>query len=485
MAQSDTSIDPSKVKWDDPIDPSKVKWETPESPAARSLNIAAEVPRTFIRNAAAGGVKSVLEALQPSQNMLTAMGLPKSPIPGRIAEAISYQPKYPETSAGMNLVGTPGRLYGEMAKGAGQKVESLTGSPTLGLAAQKGIEIAPYGIGRAPVSPVSEAATAARAAGFRLSPLEQGAGGQISRTMATISGEPRLARLVSQKNVGLVTEKIAEDLGLPKDIPITKEAIRGVRAAAGDVYKEMKGTGTVFADAQYATELANIQQKFLPAAMELGGSKTILNDLKNIGKSQFSAAAAVDRITQLRESASTAFRNGASSEGAAYRAMAEAIEAKLGRHLVSVNAPQDVLTKFQNARVTLAKAHMAEEALDAATGKIKAGVYGAAAREGKPLTGLAKEVGEAAGRYPRSFQSPGIYQGTGPAFGDIALGMAQRVVDPTAIAEAALTVGARPALRGLLSSSAGQSLAGVPLLPQFAYGLAPGLLNTEYGRKSP
>lgn len=447
---------------------------------SESLETAREVPKALIRNMAAPLVKGALEALGPSKLTRDVLGLPENKIPAQIWEAISYQPKSPAVQAGMDVLAWPGRKYGELAHSAGQKAESASGSPMLGEMVEKSIKIAPYGIGRTPAGPEMSAVEAARSAGFKLTPTERGAGGPISRSLTGLSNEARLQRLIGQKNAEVVNQKIAQDFGFPPGMEVTKEALETVRKTAGDAYKAVANTGKVVSDKAYLKDLEAIRDRFAPAARDFPGAanKSVFKELKGIANDTFGADAGVQMVNQLRDKASTAYRAGSATEGAAYKAMAKAIEDQLERHLVAVGQPAEFVESMKAARTTIAKTYMAEEALNAVTGQIKPGVYGKAAAAGKPLTGGAKEVGEAAAAFPRSLQSPATYLGTGPAYGDVLLGVANRALNPAGgLGGDLLSVGIRPMIRSGLASDWGQSLVGRPFAAEaLGYGVAPGLL---------
>ena len=381
---------------------------------------------------------------------------------GKVQQALTYQPR---TQAAQDILGVaslPGQAVSAVADVVGEK--GAEHSPALATIGKTSVEALPLLLGaRAatakakPLTPKQQQVAAARDAGFKMTPEEMGAG-PVARTSASIAGEPRLARAVSQKNQPVVNAKITKDLGLREGTPLDVDTLRQVRAQAGQQYESVRQVGTVATDAQYLKDLDALGQRYRSAAKDFpelarADVENVVNGLK---KPNFEANSAVDMIRQLRESADEAFMNRQTGLAKVMRGGADAIEGMLDRYLqqgatLGLNSA-DMVSAFRSARQTIAKTYQAEKALVGEN--INPRVYAKAADKGKPLSGGGQEVGEFASRFERSSQKP-TNQATGASFADVipaAGGM---------LAAGWPGIGAffvRPAMRALLSSGPAQFL---------------------------
>lgn len=434
---------------------------------------AAQGVRAVVQNSLAGLAGGLVNATTP--NYISGAKPRFGNITGEdVRQALSYIPTNPHTRQALDIISAPGRLYGGMAKSAGESAAEATGSPMAGEMVEKSINIAPFAFGRVPGSP---AIAAAKRAGFRLTPAE-GEGGPISRLAAGISGEARLARKISEKNWPLIQEKIASDFGLPKGVPIDLDVVRGVRKEAGAGYEAVRNTGRVVSDAEVINGLESLAKPYIKHAKAFprGARKDVINDLLGSRTPIADAGSVVDQIGLLREKSTGAYRSGSGTVGKTYKDAAKLLEDWLERHIVNTGQSPEIIDAFRQSRQTIAKTYDLENALNAATGEVRASFYGAKAKKGKPLSGGSQEVGQAAAAFPRSTQNKPLY-GTGPSYGDVLLGAMQSIANPASLGSdwllSLLTVGARPAIRSLISSRLGQTMMGRPAIGP---GIAPGVV---------
>lgn len=376
----------------------------------------------------------------------------------RVSSALTYEPRTPGGKTLMNIIGIPGEVIEGVAENVGSRGAEM--SPTLGTIGKTAVHALPVLLGmrattapKAKLTPKQAAAGEAMDAGFRLTPEEMGAG-PVARTAASLSGEPRLGKLNTKKNQGVVNDKIATDLGLPKGTPLDLDVLQRIRAEAGQAYEGVRGSGVVATDATYMSDLAKIGQKYQTVSKDFpevsartgaGEAQAIVEGLK---KQAFDANSAVDLINQLRRSADDAFRSSKTDVAKAMRAGAEAVEGMLERHLGALG-DTEAMAALRSARERIAKTYVAEKAL--VGDNINPQVYAKEHRKRKPLDGGAAEVGQAADKFERSLAKP-TNQATGASFWDLALPALWGGIKELALA------GVRPAMRSAMSSRPGQYL---------------------------
>lgn len=380
----------------------------------------------------------------------------------KVTDALTYQPRGKVAQNIVDVAAIPGEVVEHVASKVGDHGEQV--SPGLATIGKTSVHALPLLLGaragtkQAPkLTPKQVAAAEARDAGFTLTPEEMGAG-PVGRTAGSLAGEPRLARAISNKNQSVMVEKLADDIGIPKGTPVDFDAIKTVLKREHLAYQNVRGTGTVRATRQYATDLDNLNAKYANISRDFPelAPKDVQAVIQGARRQVFDANSAVDLISQLRQSATDAFASRQSGLGKVYRGVADAVEAELGRHLQKVGQPE-LYKQFTDARTRIAQAHALEDAM-LAPDKINPRVYAEAYREGAPLTGGAQQVGEFAARNERSAQRPSSI-GTGATAHDIAIALLQRAGKGAAnLGLDLLSVGARPALRSAIASRPGQFL---------------------------
>jgi hypothetical protein len=223
-----------------------------------------------------------------------------------------------------------------------------------------------------------------------------------NRLLEGFAGKLTTGQASSSKNQEITNNLVKRDLGLPKDIPLTRDTLNLLRRDAGESYNVIRGTGTVTTDDAFADALNNITKKYQGAAKDFPDlAKNEAVDIVNsIKVSQFDSDSAIDAISVLRSNADDAFAKGNKSSGKAYREAAGALEDLLGRHLKASGAPDDIVRDYQNARTTIAKTYSVEDALNPVTGNIIASKLNKQLLKGKPLTGGMRDIATFAGAYP-------------------------------------------------------------------------------------
>jgi hypothetical protein len=386
------------------------------------------------------------------------------------ARKLTYEPKYPaggeyltaaaETiepvarqlgpAAGLvNQMGNLGRIasqgarevrgIGAAAADANRQFNASRGVATEAKAAKKA----------ALEAPVREGIQAARDAGYVLTP-QQAKGGVVSRTTASLAGEPRLEKLASQKNAEVTNKLIREDLGLGEDIPITREAVAARRKEAHEPYERIKKVGKIENDDQYMKDLDKIVESYDTAAESFAhrSDNPFKKTLEGLRQKTVTAASAIEEVKLLRNDADKAYRAGDKALGKAYKAAAEALDNSMDRHLTKLSKTvngvpelKQAVADYREARKTIAKTYVADKALNDATGNVDAAVYARELKKGAKLDGNALTVAKAAQQFEKSMQRAEKTGGTGPTYADLLA---------ATVSKEALALGARPAARSLL-----------------------------------
>lgn len=402
-----------------------------------------------------------------------------------VSDALTYAPRTEQGKLGVKIAGLPMVPVHYAAEKVGDKGAEV--SPALGAIGQTSVEAIPVLLGlragRAsgrPLTAEQQKVAAARDAGFVMTPEEMGAG-QIPKQLASLSGEPRLARLTSQKNAETITGKVKEQLAIPEAELIELEKLKQIRKDEGKAYDAARGIGQVAMDAQYQAALDALAAKYKSAASEFKGADKVLklqeiDDViamlrkedpaiqaaqaqgikipkEAVPAGSFEASGAIDLIGALRESADAAFRSGNNPLAKVMRGGAEALEAQIGRHLEATAPNSPALRAYQAARKRIAETYAAEKAL--VGDEINMQALGRQIEKDRPLTGALREGGEFARDFERSSMKP-THQATGASAFDALLGGMLNYAKLPGLGWELAAPFIRPAMRHILASRPAQ-----------------------------
>jgi hypothetical protein len=250
-------------------------------------------------------------------------------------------------------------------------------------------------------------------AGYVLPPQDVDAG-MGSQVLNAVSGKIKTEQKASVLNQPVTNRKIAEDLGLNSDDPITRNALADVRKKAGEAYEVAKNYGKITADDAFKKDIGKISDKYSSAGNdfpELVG-EDVKNLINSLNKETFESSSALSAIKVLREKADKAYRSGDASLGKATKEASNALEDMIGRHLEANGASKQVLDNYRNARKTIAKTYTVDKALNETTGNVSAVKLGKQLEKGKPLEGNMKQVAEFGRYFAKSAQD--AVQGVNP-----------------------------------------------------------------------
>ena len=287
----------------------------------------------------------------------------------------------------------------------------------------------------------------AQGAGYVLPP-DQIAPNLVNRALVGLSGKISTAQGAAIKNQEVTNTLARKALGIPEDVPLTKETLGQVRQVAGKAYEQLKSFGQFKADPEFGAAVKSASAEYRALAdefPELANGK-IDSLLKMIDRPQFNSSTAVELVKRLRSDARSNLKAFDDPEkkalGRVQNSVQSAIEDLMDRNLTATGNGE-FLDVFRNARTMIAKAHTVEDALEESTGKVVAGKIGKEYSKGRPLTGELATIGKTAQAFPKAVQNintsmPGLspldYMGgllTGGATGN-PLGMAAAFARPIA-----------------------------------------------------
>lgn len=414
-----------------------------------------------------------------------------------VGNALTYQPRSELGQKIASGASSPFEWLANKADIAGEKVRENTDSPLLATAANTAIQSIPLVVGSAvskvfnrPAAvaarekatklnaPIDKGIESARDAGLVMTPSQMEAG-TIPKIIEGLAGEPKLAKLASEKNAPVINALIRKDVGLPEDVPISRVELAKIRKEEGKAYEAVKNSGTLQTDLSYKNDLANIRKSYDTAATDFAhrSENPFKKIIDGLDKKSFDAASAVEEIKLLRGDADTAYNSGNKSLGKAYKDMAQALDDQLLRHLQNTG-PTKIHADYLAARQRIAKTYAADAALNDSTGNINAAMYANALKNGKKLSGEAETVARFAQQFPRSAQRSEKIGSTGPTIMDLLM---------ATMGKEALLAGARPVARhGLLAGPIQDLMAGKggePVIRPLSTEIGLGMMAAEQKRR--
>lgn len=431
---------------------------------------------TGIAGQVAGGYAGIGQGLKN----LSSQGMPAGERAAQVQEAMTYQPR---TSAGKNAAQFLDEALGWIPRGAdaiGESAAAASGSPAVGAAINTGIQAIPNLLPLAKpalsgvlakqtaeaakktalAEPKNAAIRNAKEMGLVIPPAE-GNPTLVNRIIEGFSGQPKLQQLASSKNVEKLDAVVRDTLGIGSDVPLSIDAFESVRKQAGRAYDVARNAGMVAADADYTKALDAVAAKYTSASQSF--PKMAKNEIKDAVDSarvqNFDASAGVDAIKVQREMADKAFRTGDTALGKVHKAVADAIEAQIDRHLQANGGSLDA---FRAARQRIAQTYDAQAALK--ENHIDARVLAKQFEKGRLTGGLAK-VGQFGSKFKGAAQVGGknayvpslwetIGMGGVGTLGGLALGSGASLPIMGAIAAGS----ARPLSRSAMLSRPGQAM---------------------------
>jgi len=391
----------------------------------------------------------------------------------QVQNALTYEPRTQGGQALSDTLGLPFQKYAQGADWAGQKASDLTGSPMLGAGVNTALQGLPLLLGaKIPSVPKSmpalnPAVAAAGELGLRLTP-EQAGGGFLGRAVQSLSGSAKLERSMSKKNAPVVNSAAKAEIGIPESEPFSDQSMTQAKAPHNAVYKEVSRLGQIPVDTTYQNAISNLTDRTGSGSFGFDVPPQIQALKEGYGSiDSFDAKDAVNKIRQLRKDSNAnqkIYDPEKNALGQAQRGVADALENQLDRYVQTLSqtgavAP-DLINRYRDARMQLAKINSVENALDGAN--VSAKDLWKQKDRGVPLSGDLARIADAYGNFDRSLQDVSKIRDSGP-FGvlDTLFGVTAGMAHPAALS----AILARPLARSALASPLYQkSLQGAPLL---------------------
>lgn len=227
----------------------------------------------------------------------------------------------------------------------------------------------------------------------------------MNTALESASGRYATKQAAQVKNQVVTNKLAATDLGLPANQPITQQALQDVRAKAGQVYGQVKQSGTIQTDSAYLNDLMSITNASEDVAKAFPGATTPAADkidtlVNSLSQDSFSAAQAVEYSKRLRQQSAANFKLAGRSANPEDLALAQAqskganaLEDMIGRHLDATGKP-DLLQQFQDARKSIAKTYTVDAALNDATGNVDARILAKQLDRNRGIDGGLRKAGE-------------------------------------------------------------------------------------------
>jgi hypothetical protein len=260
------------------------------------------------------------------------------------------------------------------------------------------------------------AAFAAREAGYVLSPAAFSKNpGIVSNVLAGYGGKIKTSQDASAHNQSITNELAAEDLGLPRDTPLSPKEFEDVRAQAGKAYAAVSQTVPVTTtDNQYAAIIqglggANGQAaQLFPKITKVAAINDLIDELKAVPQMPTEAAMRIVRDLRYDGKVNLKSREDPSKHalGAAQHEAADALEDLIERNVAGQTGSTALVDAFKSARQLIAKSHDVEEATNPATGDVSAGKIAGLAAKGRPLSGNLAKIANAGMAFSKEMQAP-------------------------------------------------------------------------------
>lgn len=466
--------------------PQPAQQPQPEQPTGPSAALQVAVPAIPLGDAALSLATGAIAApvagfagMAQGVKNLVSPGMEAGDRVRQVQEAMTYQPR---SSGGQKMVEAVSYPFEKLAQGAdyvGGAVTDATGSAALGAGINTAIQAVPMLLGKV-AGPKARRAAAlerervdiaaklnlprdkviaqSREAGYVLPPAEANPT-LLNRVLEGFSGQAKVQQLASAKNQPVTNAIVRKGLGIAEDTPITIEVLEGVRKNAGQAYEQVRSLGDIKTDATYKQRLKAILDDEDLAAKSFPDDEPnpIAQAVKVVDVDSFDASSAVSQIKKQRKKADKAFRQGDSELGKAHKAVADALEEQIDRHIGQSGTPE--MADFRKAREIIAKSYDVQKALKG--NDVDARVLAAQLKKNPRMSGELRTVAEFGDRFRGASEANPKNSYTDVSIFDAALGVGSIPSDVNAMARVIASGGVaamRPTIRSVLTSRPYQNL---------------------------
>lgn len=299
------------------------------------------------------------------------------------------------------------------------------------------------------IDPRAEVMAAAQKEGLKFTPTQAKA--PVGSVAEGMTGQAKLERSLSLKNAPVVNTLAAKELGLADDAVLTTPKITELKVKANRAYSDVAKTGRRMISDDYRNEIKGIGDRTGGESFK-GDTPQDITKLKDYyaNLKAFTAEDAVNKIRQLRTESSSNIkaRNAPEQNAKGYvqRQIADALDNELARHVETLGKP-DLVQKYKDARVQLAKVYSVEDALRG--GNVSAKALAQQLKRGAPLSGNLKLIAQTYGEFEKVLQDVSKVRDGHPfSVVDAFMGVAGAAHSPALVS----AVLARPLVRAALAS---------------------------------
>lgn len=186
----------------------------------------------------------------------------------------------------------------------------------------------------------------------------------INKRLESIAGKAAMSQEASVRNQGVTNSLARQAVGVPENVPLSNQALQGIRTAAGKPYQEVSGLSPIAAQDLEALKQARFDMNAYFKHYNVSADPASLAKAK---EAQNLASMLEDSLTNEAQSAGRA----------------------------------DLIPQLTQARQQIAKTYDLGRALNDTTGDVSAPVIGALLKKGKPLTNELQTVGKFSQAFPQ------------------------------------------------------------------------------------
>lgn len=217
-------------------------------------------------------------------------------------------------------------------------------------------------VANALAKPKADVLAAGREAGYVVPPAAANPS-WINKRLESIAGKAAVGQEVSARNQEVTNALARQAAGLGEDVPLSQQALSGVREAAGQPYKEVGSLSPIAGQ-----------------------------DLEALKQARFDANAYYKHYNMSADPASLAKAKEAKS-------LAGMLDQSLENEATSAGRPE-LINQLKDARTQIAKTYDIGRAVNPGNGDVSANVIGALLKKGRPLTDELATIGKMQQAFP-------------------------------------------------------------------------------------
>ena len=239
-------------------------------------------------------------------------------------------------------------------------------------------------------------------------------------TVESISGKEMVEQSMMAKNQPIAQSLVRKDLGIPVSQPLVGSVYDDIRSRPDVVepYQTAAKLPTVAVDDVFRNEVSSLNRLSgfsdeVKDVLKSDRVEALTGKIQNIDA--LSGDEALALIRDFRDKSKNLHRQINQGTGGAdaaesalvkvYDDAADIVENQLERRAAG---DSNLVSRLRNARKTIAKTYQYEKATDLGTGNIDARVFAKRLKEGQPIEGNMRMLGQIAGQFPDAFGVPGM-----------------------------------------------------------------------------